>query len=88
MKLRWLDFVDGWKAFFLFIRWIPKYYALHRDCGCRPDFYGWALSQYEQVIYTLTGGKLSKPTHQASTIIEAAYDYFQEEEENHDGDHA
>lgn len=87
---RWLIF--RWEAFRCFLRFfrrLPGYFWLNQFWDCEPDFYPWVTNQYSEVMYEMTGGKLSKPSHDARTVIQYAWEYIDglhEEEEKQDED--
>ena len=77
---RWLSFRwQGFRCFLRFIKRLPKYFWLNQFWDCEPDFYPWVINQYSEVMCEMTGGKLSKPSHDAKTVITYAWDYIDEE---------
>lgn len=91
IRFRGSLFLMGVKSFFKFIRRIPGYYWLNQFWDCEPQFFTWVMKQYEEVMYDITGGKLSKPSHSAGTVLQFAWDYIDEifrerEEENKEAD--
>ena len=67
---------DGIRSFFLLLKRLPGFYRLNRFWDCEPEFYRWVIQQYEEVMYEMTGGKLSKPSHSAQTVINEAWNYI------------
>ena len=61
---------DSVRSLFRFLRFLPGFWKLHRFWDAEPGFYGWVIRQYSTVMNELTGGKLSKPSHCAETVIE------------------
>ena len=77
---RWLSFRwQGFRCFLRFFRRLPGYFWLNQFWDCEPDFYPWVINQYSEVMYEMTGGKLSKPSHDAKTVISYAWDYIDRE---------
>lgn len=67
---------DGIRAFFLLLKRFPGFYRLNRFWDAEPEFYRWVIEQYETVMYEITGGRLSKPGHDAQTVLREAWDYI------------
>lgn len=67
---------DGIRAFFLLLKRLPGFYRLNRFWDAEPEFYRWVIEQYETVMYEITGGRLSKPSHDAQTVLREAWDYI------------
>ena len=67
---------DAIRAFFRFLRFLPGFWELHRFWDTEPEFYGWVIRQYSTVMNELTGGRLSKPSHCAETVIDEIWAYM------------
>ena len=82
MRFRLLCWKDAMRSFFLLIRRLPGFWKLNRFWDADPEFYGWVIRQYSTVMYELTGGRLSKPSHDAMTVIEEIQRYMDREKES------
>lgn len=83
-KHHWIRFrlyciKDAIVSFFKFLKRLPGYIWLNRFYDCEPDFYPWVINQYSEVMCEMTGGKLSKPSHDAKTVIMYAWEYIDRE---------
>ena len=67
---------DAARSFFNMLKRLPGFWKLNRTWDAEPDFYGWVISQYSAVMKELTGGKLSKPSHSAETVIDEVWMYM------------
>ena len=87
---RWLSFRwQGFRCFLRFFRRLPGYFWLNQFWDCEPTFYPWVINQYSELMCEMTGGKLSKPSHDARTVIQYAWEYIDglhEEGEKQDED--
>ena len=78
IAFRFLCLKDSVRSLFRFIRFIPGFWKLNRFWDVEPEFYGWVIRQYSTVMNEMTGGKLSKPSHCAETVIEEIWNYVTE----------
>jgi hypothetical protein len=62
-----------------FISWIPAYYRLFKKWYLYPDHIDFALTNYEEALLKLTGGKLSKVLYTATYIVDTVQDHFCED---------
>lgn len=67
------------KMILRFISWLPAYYRLFRKWYLYPDHIDFALKNYEETIFTLTGGKLSKVLYSAPYIVDEVRKHFCED---------
>lgn len=56
------------KDFFMFIKWLPEYYKLHRNYGYYPDTYDSIIRNYETVLLERTM-TMSKPTYHWQDVV-------------------
>ena len=73
IRFRLICMKDAIVSFFKFIKRLPGYLWLNRFYDCEPDFYPWVMHQYSTVMSDLTGGKLSKASHPAETVLEEVW---------------
>ena len=86
---RWIQFKwEAFRCFLRFMRRLPGYYWLNNFWDFEPDFYPWVINQYSEVMCEMTGGRLSKPSHDAKTVIMYAWDYIDEEYGHNEHDDA
>ena len=69
---------DAARSFFRFLKFLPGFWKLHRFWDAEPQIYGWVIRQYSTVMNELTGGKLSKPTNDAMSVIEQVWNHMNE----------
>lgn len=65
------------KSFFLFIKWLPRYFRLHRVYEYEPDVYCCIIENYEMVLCNRTK-TMSKPTYHWRDVV-AEIDRWYEE---------
>lgn len=56
------------KDIFLFIKWIPGYFKLHKNYRYEPDTYSFIIENYENVLCNRTK-TMSKPTYCWKDVI-------------------
>ncbi len=76
MAFRFLCWKGAVFSFFRMLKRLPGFWKLNRFWDVEPSFYGWVIRQYSTVMNELTGGKLSKPSHSAETVIEEVWTYM------------
>lgn len=42
--------LEAIRDFFRFIKWLPRYFRLHKDYGYEPDAYDFIIRNYEKVL--------------------------------------
>lgn len=67
---------DAVRSFLLLIKRLPGFYRLNRFWDADPQFYTDVIRDYSEVMRDLTGGRLRKPSHDAQTVIEQAWNYL------------
>ena len=65
------------KDIFLFIKWIPGYFRLHKNYRYEPDAYSFIIENYESVLCNRTK-TMSKPTYYWQDVV-AEIDRWYEE---------
>lgn len=69
---------DGIRAFFLLVKRLPGFYRMNRFWDADPQFYTDVIRNYSEVMSDITGNRLSKPSHDAQTVLMYAWDYIDE----------
>ncbi len=59
-----------------FISWIPSYWRLFRKWHFYPGNIDFALTQYENALCQITGGRLSKIMYSAPYIVDCVREHF------------
>ena len=77
IKLRLQFLKEDIKTFFIFIKWLPGYYKLHKNYEYYPDTYDYIIDNYEKVLCNTTK-TLSKPTYSWRTVISEIDRYYEE----------
>lgn len=68
------------KEFFIFIKWLPGYFRLHRNYGYEPDGYSFIIENYEMVLINRTK-TMSKPIHSWENVICEIDKWYEEDDE-------
>lgn len=65
------------KDFFMFIKWLPAYFRLHRNYGYQPDTYSFIIENYEMVLTERTN-TMSKPTYCWQDVVGEIDKWYEE----------
>lgn len=65
------------KDFFMFIKWLPAYFRLHRNYGYQPDTYSFIIENYIMVITERTN-TMSKPTYRWQDVVGEIDKWYEE----------
>lgn len=76
-KIKLLFLKEDVRQFFIFIKWLPSYYKLHKNYGCEPDTYDFIIQNYEQVLCNRTK-VMSKPTYHWKDVIREIDRWYKE----------
>lgn len=79
--MRKVKFWFSWKAhcirgFFTLLKRLSGFYWLNLFWDVGPQFYSDVIRNYSEVMRELTGGKLTKPSHDAMTVIGEVWKYM------------
>lgn len=81
MKYRLMFLKNDIKRFFVFVKWLPKYFKLHKNYGYKPDTYDFIIQNYEHVLCNRTK-VMSKPTYHYNDVIREIDRWYEEMYEN------
>ena len=65
--------------FFRFLKQIPGLYRLYKHYGYSPNDLQYILGSFHRIIWTCTGGKLSKLMYDPAFVIDEIREYYEEE---------
>lgn len=80
MKDRLIFLKNDIKDFFLFIKWLPGYFRLHRNYGYEPDTYSFIIENYEMVLTSRTR-LMSKPTYYWQDVVAQIDEWYEDDDE-------
>lgn len=80
MKDRLIFLKNDIKDFFLFIKWLPGYFRLHRNYGYDPDIYSFIIENYEMVLTSRTRF-MSKPTYYWQDVVAQIDEWYEDDDE-------
>lgn len=66
------------KDLFLFVKWLPSYFRLHRNYGYQPDTYDFIIQNYETVLSNRTN-TMSKPTYYWQDVVSEIDRWYEED---------
>ena len=66
------------RTFFHFLKRLNRFRKLNQMYDQEPEFYRWVIEQYETLAYNCTGGRYSKASWDANTLIWAMWDWIDE----------
>ena len=78
MKQRLIFLKEDIKDLFVFIKWLPAYFRLHRNYGYHPNTYDFIIDNYQKVLAERTR-TMSKPTYYWQDVVSEIDRWYEED---------
>lgn len=69
---------DNISELFLFIKWLPRYFRLHKNYLYEPETYDYIIHNYENVLTNRTR-TMSKPTYHWRDVVNEIDRWYEDE---------